>query len=644
MGCAGTKIQKVEHVQAILFFRSMNTELITRFSSLFSAKKFKQGQYIFAQGERGVHFYVIAEGTVDITVNEAEKPKLLCTKRKGDFFGDTALNFQCGHIHFRDVNAVAGTFCSLLILSQAKFRDFLLKVPIALQHQITTYTTLDVQKVLRSIPLFSSLPVDKVKLLSHLFRYISVKEGEDIFQEGEVGHSMYIVADGLVCPHVGRTDSVERLKLTDHDMGPGSYFGEIALLMGVPRTATVSATADSLLLQLCKIDFVHFMELVPQAKDQLKSLLSERVASLFRKFHIPFFAALSRDKFSELCREFTIVEVEAGQPVVRQGEVGDKFYLLAHGCLRVEKDGTAVGEISPGQYFGEIALVTDKKRAASVSAHVRSVVLALDKERFRSFFASNPRAWADFALKLSREKAPLVAVLLHPAGRVYFEKHVLDEFSSENLEFWKEAGHFEALPANKLAAEGKRLLEVYIAPGSPHMVNIPSSDVKIITQAVECGRVTSSTFKAARNEILKLMSTDSYKRFKKSAMFTELLQTVGSYDSGQTDEALRSSEIERKLDMHSSEKFSLKKNLLPSQVAQLSELLEEAKKKTQHSKSATMDFSSINVKSMLGLQRQASKSFSTDLPSVSGAVTQDLSVSSGKTSSRQSKKYSKLPA
>jgi hypothetical protein len=106
----------------------------------------------------------------------------------------------------------------------------------------------------------------------------------------------------------------------------------------------------------------------------------EREVGLLRA--VPIFAPLPAVALERLALALAPVRLPAGAEVVRQGEPGDRFYVVADGEVEVVVDGTTGATVGPGGFFGEVALLRDVPRTASVRAVRDSELLALDRDVF----------------------------------------------------------------------------------------------------------------------------------------------------------------------------------------------------------------------------------------------------------------------
>ena len=97
---------------------------------------------------------------------------------------------------------------------------------------------------------------------------------------------------------------------------------------------------------------------------------------------VPFFASLPEPAIERLAGAAERVQAPAGEAVVSQGDRGDRFYVVADGELVGAVDGADVAVLHDGEHFGEIALLRDVPRTATVTARRDSTLLALEREDF----------------------------------------------------------------------------------------------------------------------------------------------------------------------------------------------------------------------------------------------------------------------
>jgi MFS family permease len=106
----------------------------------------------------------------------------------------------------------------------------------------------------------------------------------------------------------------------------------------------------------------------------------------------PIFGPLSGPALERLAGQLIPLTVPAGHVLMREGEPGDRFYLLAKGRLDVAADGKPVATIHPGDYVGEIALLRDVPRTATVTASGESDLFALTRDDFLGAVTSHGRS------------------------------------------------------------------------------------------------------------------------------------------------------------------------------------------------------------------------------------------------------------
>ena len=113
---------------------------------------------------------------------------------------------------------------------------------------------------------------------------------------------------------------------------------------------------------------------------EIGSPVPQRAFALLRQ--CPLFAPLPLATVEGLARRLEPVDVLAGVEVVTQGDVGDRFYLIADGAVEVLQDGVLIRRQGPGESFGEIALLHDVTRTATVRTVEDSHLLALERNPF----------------------------------------------------------------------------------------------------------------------------------------------------------------------------------------------------------------------------------------------------------------------
>ena len=128
---------------------------------------------------------------------------------------------------------------------------------------------------------------------------------------------------------------------------------------------------------------------------------------------LPLFSPLGAPALEGLARGLAELQAPAGTVVVREGEPGDRFYVVAEGELDVSARGRELRTIGRGDGFGEIALLENVPRTATVTALTDSRLYALDKPSFLASVSSHPRA-AGEADRLVRERLPSKQATIAP--------------------------------------------------------------------------------------------------------------------------------------------------------------------------------------------------------------------------------------
>lgn len=225
----------------------------------------------------------------------------------------------------------------------------------------------------RSIPLFSALPDRELALIAEQSREVTYGAGERIVEEGAPGNTFCSIRRGSV--EVIR-DEGTRPRVVAR-LGPGDCFGETAMLKDGVRTATVRAVSETVVIELASDAF----EKVAAKVGGVDFSAVLRAANAIGKSKL--FKELPPERLSSLASRFVPRSVPAGTDVVTFGDEGHEFFLIAKGQVDVlSGDGKKLVSLGDGDVFGEIALLRNVPRTATVRTTVDTLVLVLGRETF----------------------------------------------------------------------------------------------------------------------------------------------------------------------------------------------------------------------------------------------------------------------
>lgn len=243
-------------------------------------------------------------------------------------------------------------------------------------------------ELVRATALFGDLPEQAIRQLSKAFRLVNMEAGDTIVSEGESGDRFYLIQAGIAL--VTKQGEFEE-EVVGH-LFPGDYFGELALLYNVPRNATVRCTTDMTVLELPQGAFDHLL------RHSLTAAAGIGIGIEMRQFlrQIPLFASFGPQKLTQLLSLLQPVVYEEGSIIVAKGETGDRFYLVKSGEVVVlneaEEDMEHRAILGPGEYFGEIGLLRDIPRTATIRAASNVELMVLDRRDFEKLVSGHEPA------------------------------------------------------------------------------------------------------------------------------------------------------------------------------------------------------------------------------------------------------------
>src|SRR5579872_3564438 len=202
--------------------------------------------------------------------------------------------------------------------------------------------------------------------------------GEEITTAGTFGNSFYILIRGRVVVSWG-THSLATL-------GPGSFFGEMTLISGLPRNADVTAQEPSEAIEIPRRAFEYWMKKPGPFRNTMDQIYIERGLGNHLRT-IPDFADLDASIISALVKQVKLRIFSKDEVIVREGDEADSFYLIREGYVRVVKamaggEQRIVAYLKDGSYFGENALLRAQRRNATIIAMGKVEVIQVTKDDF----------------------------------------------------------------------------------------------------------------------------------------------------------------------------------------------------------------------------------------------------------------------
>jgi len=248
----------------------------------------------------------------------------------------------------------------------------------------------DTLDLVRKVPVFASMSEGEFGRLAREFKSRRFGPGEAIIHEGEPGDSFHVV-------RLGRVEVLKKSEAGEqslNQLGRGQYFGEAALLSGAPRNATIRAVTPAETLYLNREDFERLAPKDFDPQGNLHSVMRHRATLQ----HVPLFAQFDTGELDLLAGKLERLEVGAGQTIFNHGEQADRFYVIESGKVSVrvpvlsEDGGSELVEraaLGTGEYFGEIALMLNVPRTATIVALGPTVLLALKAAEFNRLLSES---------------------------------------------------------------------------------------------------------------------------------------------------------------------------------------------------------------------------------------------------------------
>jgi len=241
------------------------------------------------------------------------------------------------------------------------------------------------------MPLLSGLSGDELESFMDSLELREIPANEYVYRRGEIGDHLYLIgigSVGLEAPVAsGKNKVYSRLV-------EGDFFGEHAFMSRAEHHDEAMAEVDTNVLMIDRKTFDGWVEKYPSIQSTVEEFYRKRVLARILAI-TPVFEGVPPDARLALSEKFQLKSFTSGETVVSEGEAGDTFYLIRSGHVAVSTRGMgaqgepiALGKMGEGAFFGEVSLLTDKPRTATVIADDDVELMELTRADFNEIVAS----------------------------------------------------------------------------------------------------------------------------------------------------------------------------------------------------------------------------------------------------------------
>ena len=221
------------------------------------------------------------------------------------------------------------------------------------------------------LPLFAHLTEEGLQYLVGASRLVWFEPGTPIIIEGDESKDLYVLFDG----HIAITKQGMNTAFL-----PMTIFGETALLDSGIRASNVTAKDRCLCLKI-PIAVLRDAARESEAIGELEGFVTAIMVDQFFA-SAPLFRKLPREGIDFLSARGVLEFVGGGDTIFKQGDPGEYFYMVIRGTMGVRINGNHVKSIPQGGFFGEISLIANIPRTATIIAEEPSVLFKISAEAF----------------------------------------------------------------------------------------------------------------------------------------------------------------------------------------------------------------------------------------------------------------------
>ena len=250
----------------------------------------------------------------------------------------------------------------------------------------------EVLEVLRRLDFLESLPVQKVQEFVSIVTEQRFDKGSRILRKGDPGHHFYIIRSGNV--------SIVNEELVDRKiLGAFEYFGEVALLSEVPRTADVVAETEVEVYRVEKDQFLSFI-FGTRFEKTLRRLVANRSSETWNLMaSSPYLQKLTTYQKTWLESILAPRDLKGPGVLVKEGASPEQFYIIRCGEAAVSRGERLLASLHDGDFIGSLSRIGRQEKSPYTISYPGSLSLfEVSREDVRDFIEGNPGT----AMKLAR--------------------------------------------------------------------------------------------------------------------------------------------------------------------------------------------------------------------------------------------------
>jgi CRP-like cAMP-binding protein/Fe-S-cluster-containing hydrogenase component 2/thioredoxin reductase len=248
-----------------------------------------------------------------------------------------------------------------------------------------------------NIDIFKELSVLQLRELMLDSDVMSFGKNEVIFERNEPGSSLFAIGLGSVLVEVDKDDSSKVVPIAQ-----GSIFGEVGLISGRRRGSTIRAAETTVVVELSRNAALKLIATAPSAARVVTRI------SIERQLLQIFGSGLTSEDIAELVEGAEVQEKRAGAVILEEGDEGKDVYIIRRGSMIVERmiagKPVFLSYLPAGSYVGEMALIDNAPRNATVRAAIRSEVIRLPGEAFARLLERKPALLRKAAAEMDKRR------------------------------------------------------------------------------------------------------------------------------------------------------------------------------------------------------------------------------------------------